>query len=151
MIEILIVFSIVLILGGIGFFLSTSDLQGHLFRSDRDVLVSALEHARAEAMANICRGNNCEGGKDYGVFLDEINHRYVIFQGSTYDPDSPYNISLEAESNINYAFFGLSDHAVVFQAVSGKTFSNGYISLVDSSGRKSQININTEGQISWSS
>lgn len=160
LIELVIVISIIIIVGGIGLFFGLDTLRGYSFHSDRDVLVSALQHARAEAMANICRGSDCDaGGKPHGVYIDTANRKYIIFQGANYaSRDSDQDAPVDANSLTTWK--GVNE--VVFAELSGDASSADSspdcaseaepicIILGDQAARTSAITVNSEGQIVWS-
>ncbi len=150
LIELMIVLSIISLVVGIGLFFDFDSFRGHSFNSDRDTLISALQHARAKAVNNICRGDGseCSGGKPHGVYIDDLNDKYVIFQGSNYSSSSPFNVILDASPTMTYEVGSLAK--IVFEQLSGNVTSVGDIKLKDdASGRTSVITINSEGQIIW--
>lgn len=156
-IEMLIVVSIIVTVGGIGLFFGFDSLRGYSFRSDRDVLVSALQHARAEAMANICRGT-CTDGKPHGVYVDAVNHKFIIFQTENSNnpkyidqtiEDKSYNAEIDGSSLVTHN--NGVDTEVVFKQLSGETSCSVScdITLKDNTGRIDILHINSEGQIIW--
>lgn len=149
-IEMLIVVGLISIIGGLGLYLGFDSLRGYSFRSDRDVLVSTLQHARAEAIANVCRGDSsvCSDGKPHGVKI--LSDKFVIFQGTSYATrDSAY----DADIDFNHSTIFPSDGSLteaVFNRLSGDVDTPGFITLNDSGTHESKIEINSEGQILWS-
>jgi len=156
LIELMVVIGLVIIVLSFGLFFDFDSFRSYSFHGDRDTLLSALQHARAEAMANICRGSSSEcgeGGKSHGVKI--LDDRYVIFQGETYNPSSPYNAVLDASLTITHS--GISE--ITFTQLSGNASTEGAdcettptpvcnITLT-SGARISTITINSEGQIIW--
>lgn len=163
LIEIIIVMSIIVILGGLGLFYGFDNLWRQSFRSNRDSLISALERARAESISNICLGENCTEGKSHGVYIDQDNKRYIIFQGDHYklrDPDDiDQDVVIKADYDITYP----DVREVVFERLSGDIIriddeeinfnsepKDWEMSLKDNvTGNTSIIGLNIEGQISW--
>ncbi|MEJ0001779.1 MAG: prepilin-type N-terminal cleavage/methylation domain-containing protein [bacterium] len=157
LIEMLIVVGIITIVGGISLFFGFDSLRGYSFHSDRDVLVSALQHARAEAMANICRGasGDCTTGKSHGVKIrpDEYPDSFVVFQGTSYaahltTSDKSFDAVLESKPSITYS--GADE--VVFTQLSGETNSANEIAITvtdHNTGKTDTIRINHAGQIKW--
>ncbi len=154
--EVIVVMTIIVILGSMGLFYGLDNLWGHSFRSDRNTLISALQHSRAEAVANICRGD-CEDGKPHGVYIDTTKQEYILFQGNKYSPTDNYNLGLEVKYNISYSgvdeiVFNQLSGEVIYAAEDETEIKDGpwNITLTDNvTGKNSVISINSEGQILW--
>ena len=154
LVEIMVVIVIMMIVGGISIYLGINSFRGYSYHGDRDTLLSALSHARAEAMANICRGNSCTDGKPYGVAIRPADYpnSYVIFQTENNNP-TYLGRTLEdkdADAPID-ATLTVSPAEIVFMQESGNTTSNTDTTfiLTDNTSHTSTITINTEGQILW--
>ncbi len=147
LLEILVVIGLLTIIGGFGVVVSMGSLQGTYFRNDRDAVVSALHKARSRAVSNMCFGG-CTDGSPHGVHIDHVAHTYTVFQGAVYSAVDPLNET--AALNPQTATAGFTD--VVFTELSGDAVTNPgtTLSVTDISGRTSQIDINSEGKISWS-
>ncbi len=146
LIEVIVVLTLITLIGGFGIYFGFNNFRADSFRSDRDIFVSALQHARSEAVANICHGDSsvCDGGNPFGVKI--LDDKFIIFEGATYDPDSELNVKLEANKAITHA--GISE--VIFEPLTGDVSSTGNIILTDpTTGKTSTISINSEGQILW--
>src|ERR1700683_4313579 len=133
MIEILLVFALLAILPAVALVTRSDTYRGTTFRSDRDILISALEHARAESMNGICLGNNCADAEPHGVSIQ--SQQYVIFQGAHYASRDAIKDSFIPASPLT-AHTGISE--VVFSVLSGTT-TPGQIILTDQSGHVSTI------------
>jgi Tfp pilus assembly protein FimT len=145
LVEVLLVTAFVAFVGGMTAFFGMDTFRSYLFHSDKEVLVSALQHARAQAAGNICLGSGCTDGKPHGVKIEP--DRFIAFQGHSYAArDSEVDAVFEANPNIAY---GGSVTEVVFSQLSATT-SGGTITLTDTTGRASMITIGKEGQIVWS-
>ncbi len=101
MLEIMVVFALIAIVGGFALLVSMDSLRGAIHRSDRDLIISVLQRARAQAVNNICVGSStCTDGKRHGVRV--FHDRVVLFQTSTdYDHrdtgiDSPFSLTQAA-------------------------------------------------------
>jgi prepilin-type N-terminal cleavage/methylation domain-containing protein len=154
LIEMLVVISLILILGGLTLFFGIDSLRGYSFHSDRDVLVSTLQHARSEAISNICRGdtNKCaNGSKPQGVYIDTTNRKFIIFQGSSFvSRDIEQDVSLDFNPGTVFPNDG-SIHEIVFTQLSGDVAIPGFITITEATDtHTSKIEINKEGQILWS-
>ena len=152
LIEVLLVLGLVALIAGVSFYFNMDSLRGYSFHADRDTLISALQHARAQAMNNVCRGSACSDGKPHGVFVDTANHKYVIFQTENANPDyahrdSAYDAILDGSPAMIFEPGGLVE--VVFSQLSGSVNTPGYIKIKDAGIHESQIDINSEGQIVW--
>ena len=115
--------------------------------SDSDLLVTALQHARAESMHNTCLGSRCVDGAPHGVAVRPSDHpnAYIIFQGPSYAArDASADVILEASPAS--AATGLAE--VVFAPGSGDVSAPGDIVLAEA-GRTTTITVGSEGQISW--
>jgi prepilin-type N-terminal cleavage/methylation domain-containing protein len=163
LIEISVVIAILIILLSTGLYFGINNLFGNYFRSDKDILISSLQRARAEAIYNICRGNSItctdgtltDNGEPHGVKI--LENKYVIFQGIKYGEGNKYNIDVRADYKVSYG--GVNE--VIFDQLSGNViYIDGEkvntgdgpweITLTDKeTQKKSTIGLNIEGQISW--
>ena len=144
LIEIALVIGLVTVVASVGMFFDFDSFRAHSFYADRDTLISTLQHARAEAISNICRGS-CDNGLPHGVKI--LSDRFIIFQGADY-VSADHNQDAVIDANINIEHGGLDE--IVFSQLSGDTVFPGEIVLTDNlGGRKSIISINSEGQILW--
>lgn len=150
LIEVMIVIAFVAIAGAGAVFFGADTYRAYLFHSDRDLLVVALQHTRAQAIGNICLGNGCSDGKPHGVAI--LPDRFVMFQGSCYaspcvrDPDD-VAVDADIEANPNLIHTGTME--IVFTQLSATT-TGGTVTLKDSTnGRKTVITVLPEGQITW--
>ncbi|MEK7071436.1 MAG: GspH/FimT family pseudopilin [Patescibacteria group bacterium] len=144
LIEIALVVGLVTIVASVGMFFDFDSFRAHSFYTDRDALISALQHARSEAISNVCRGS-CTDGLPHGVNI--LDDKYIIFQGADYS-SADHNQDAVLDANPNVAHGGMDE--IVFRQLSGDAVSPGDITLRDNlGGRKSTISINSEGQIIW--
>lgn len=149
LIETLITVALTLVIAGMGLAASVDGYRDYAFSNERDLVVNALQKARAQAINNVCRGDGCTDGKPHGVRVE--NGRYVIFQGSAYeDRDSLYDEVVLA--NYQDLQLAASSVDVVFSQLSGNVnlaFPEIRIALYDDSGNTSIIKVSAEGRISW--
>lgn len=149
LIEILVVVSMMVIIMSFGIFFDMDKFRQNSFQADRDILISALQHARSQAISNICYGDTSicqEDGKPHGVYIE--SHQFTIFQGTDFaNRNIVYDAILETEYDIAYS--GLTE--VVFDQLTGDVVSGaGSITMTDPlNSRSSVISINSEGQIIW--
>lgn len=147
LIEILVVLSIFAILGTLGLMVSMETFRGSSFRSERDLVVSVLQKARSRAQNNICLGVcSSNDGQKHGVHF--TLGQYIIFQGQSY---ALRDLSVDQNIPINnpVAFNPNLPADVIFNQLDGTLSSAVSFTINDISGHTSQININTEGQITW--
>lgn len=149
LIEILVVLGILAVIGSFSVIMGIDGYRRQIFRSDRDVLITALQHARSKAISNICLGSGCSNGKSHGVYIG--TNTYVMFQGLCYaspcvrDPnDVSVDTVIEADPNVERS--GISE--IVFEQLSGDASTVGNIILTED-GHTSTITIGSEGQIIW--
>jgi len=158
LIEVLITMGMLTLMAGIVGTLSMSDYFAYDFRAERNLAVSLLQKARAQAIANV---NQSEFG--HGVFIDTANDRYVLYEPQsdpTVPPDHGYIDSVDSNYEIKF-FSAKVTHTgmthVVFSSIDGKAVvynidPSCQIPLVTQlclDGIKSVISINPEGQIQW--
>lgn len=152
MIEILVVLGLVGVIGGFALFVSMETFRGSSFHSDRDLLVAALQRARAESMNNTCIGT-CTDGKIHGVAVKPADHpsSYVVFQtSSTYAGRSTSDKDVDSLFGASPAITpGGSLSEVQFSQLTGNPVVSGDISLTGL-GKTSDIHIESEGRIYWS-
>ncbi len=134
-------------------FANLGDFRTTSFESDRNLLVSLLQHTRAEAMANVCRGNNCNKGRSHGVAIRPNNApaKYVIFESENEEPNYSNrkpDLDLAFDADVTTMISGdISE--VAFQNLSGLVADPGDIILTSPEGKSSTISITSEGQITW--
>ena len=120
--------------------------RGSDFRSDRDLLVSLLQHARSDALNSVCRDASCTDAAPHGVHITST--AYTVFEGGSYVAGAAQNQVFEASPAVTPS--GLTD--VVFEPATGDVLvpnvTPGTISLMGN-GHTSDITIDSEGQISW--
>ena len=143
LIEVLVVLGILTVVGSFSIIMGVDSYRGQLFRSDRDVLITALQHARSQAVGNICLGSGCTGGKPHGVYISPDT--YVMFQGTSYAArDVAVDAVLDATPSVIQS--GITE--VVFKQLSGDVLTTGDIILTEEN-HVSTITIGSEGQIIW--
>lgn len=140
--EMLVVMGIFAIAGAFALFVSMDAFRTSSFRSDRNTLVAALQHARSQAMNNVCLGSGCADGKPHGVHVQ--SGKYTVFQGSAYNPADAQNAAFDSRTLVVKNPATLD---VVFSPLTGAATAAS-ITLTEA-GKSSVITIGTEGQISW--
>ncbi len=134
--EVLVVIAILAVLSGLGLFVSIDFYKSYTFYSERNIVVSAIQKARSQSLANINESK-------HGVYFGTNN--YVIFQGENYASRSPdYDEIIQANSPVTHS--GLTE--IVFEQLSGFPAVTGAIALSDGI-RSLTISIENEGRINW--
>jgi prepilin-type N-terminal cleavage/methylation domain-containing protein len=150
LIEVIVVLALVTIIGGYSLTFGIDSLQRTTFHSDRDILIAALQRARAQAVGNICLGSTCVDGKSHGVhIIDDAQGNvvsYTIFQGLNYGAEPALNDVIKSNPNTKHT--GASD--ILFEQLSGDANPSGDITLTDVNDRSSTITVGSEGEIRWS-
>jgi prepilin-type N-terminal cleavage/methylation domain-containing protein len=136
LLEVLIVITILAGLAGLGLFVSIDFYKSYAFYSERDIVISIVQKARSQSLANINESK-------HGVYLE--NGRYTIFQGENYaSRNAVYDEIIQAYSLV--ANSGLRE--IVFEQLNGSPSATGSITLSEGL-RSSTISIENEGRINW--
>jgi Tfp pilus assembly protein FimT len=139
LIEIVVSIGILMMLFGLGLFMTMDAFRGYTFRSERDTIVSLLEKARSRSMANIAQTS-------WGVCY--IAPDYVIFRGTTCTAGVATNENLSANAAVAAASnFSSTFPVIVFGQLSGTTTAANITVVEDA--RTSTISLNHEGTIIW--
>lgn len=143
LIEVLVVMVLFILVSGFALFLSLDSFRGYVYASDRNTLVSALQKARSQALANVNQ-------KPHGVHINHSSNpkTYTVFEGSSWtDPSHDPSLDIRFEVNKNVVLTGVND--VIFSPLSGETGNNYTLALQDASRPyiNNFININYEGRI----
>lgn len=143
--EVLVVIALVGMTGVFSTLASLDTYGRSSLRAQRQALIASLEHARAEAVNDVCEGSDCDAGADHGVSIQP--DRYVLFQGTSYAARDPAaDETVDASSA--FAHTGLPE--VVFASSSGEALQTGAIGIQDASGHALSITIGSLGQIDGS-
>ncbi len=136
LIELLIASAVGVVILTTGVAIGAGQFQTYSLRTERDVVVSMLERARARAMSNVDQAN-------HGFSVQAAN--FVIFEGNSYAARIAANDQIVPRSGFVTAS-GVSE--VVFSELSGNASASGDLILATGSGSRT-ININNEGRISY--
>jgi prepilin-type N-terminal cleavage/methylation domain-containing protein len=151
--ELLIVISLLTIIASLGLFVSMQTLNNSSFHSGRDLYVTALEHARAQAINNICTGTSCIDGLPHGVHIEtDVNGnvtRFIAFQGASYNSADTINSPADIGNNVSRHLKAVGLTNISFEQLSGNVSATGTVTFSDGTGEGSVVTIGSEGQISW--
>jgi prepilin-type N-terminal cleavage/methylation domain-containing protein len=142
LIELLVVVALSTIILGFGIFATMGMYRSQLSRSDRDAIVSELQYARGNALANMYQ-------KAWGVCYDGSN--YVVFR-DTYvaDPATRELAAVGADVTVASVPSTLpcSSGGVIFSQLSGSVAAATTITVTQNA-KAATISINNEGGIIW--
>lgn len=143
LIEVLVVLSIITVLVSVSLFFDVSSYRGDAFRAERNVLVVAMQTARADALNNINQ-------EMHGVAINPAGYDgYVIFEGNDYASSNPL-LRTEIPAIYPVMLDASSPGEVVFTQLSGNANYTGEIKLIDTQRNAStSIVINYEGKIGY--
>lgn len=141
-IEVLVVLAMLAIIASITLFFSLNFYQRELLASERSLLISILQTARAKAMQNVA-------GMPHGVAINPANtHQYVVFVADSYEK-AEKSTSLIIPYSPNIQFASSTPETIIFSQLSGQANYEGMIILKGGflSGSSTIITINYEGAI----
>jgi len=143
LIEVLIVLALITVIAGLSLFFNIDMYRGDSFRAERNILVIALQTARADALNNISQMR-------HGVAINPGGYAgYVIFEGNDYASSEP-DTRKEIPASYGVTLDASSPDEVVFTQLSGNANFDGEIILIDTLRNASAtIAINHEGKIGW--
>lgn len=141
-IELLLVLALVGIVSAFGLAMSLSSVARSSVQTERDLFVTLLlRGARAEAIANA-------GEEPRGIYIDNQNHRYILFSGSSYSNNNATNRAIPYTDD-SLSISNTGGDTIIFEQLSGNvTTGAGTISVTNGVATQT-ININTVGQIDW--
>ena len=142
LIEVIIVLGFLVAGAALSLMVSMDTYRGTSFRSERNLLIAALEHVRSQAVNAVCLGS-CTDAASHGVEITPL--AYVIFQGQAYaSRDALFDDPVSASPRIAHS----GSLEIVFTPYSG-TSTGGTITLSDEAGHMSEILVSSFGQITW--
>ena len=96
-------------------------------QSNVDTLVSDIKLQQFKAMYGATQGGS--DSSDYGIYF--YSDSYVIFKGSTFDPDDILNFTVELPDDLEIQNTTFAGNTIVFEKLSGDltTYSPGMDSL----------------------
>ena len=137
-IEILIVLGLIMLVAGLGLFLSMDVYRSNSLHAEKNIVVSILQKARSRAMNNI---NENKHGVHFGA------GKYILFTGPDWTLD-PHPEDVSATTNVTAT--GTTD--VVFDQLTGNASCSPAPPCAIALKNDLQtfvISINSAGQISW--
>lgn len=133
MLEILISFTILAIIFGLGIFVSWDFYRQYQLDSESEMLVSLLRYSRNFSMTN-------RNEASHGLYFDSDN--FVVFQGTNYATrDTSQDRSFARSAGITL----LGPSELVFSRLSGAAASSTY--TLTTASRQRVVNANSEGAV----
>ena len=143
MLEVLVVMGIFVLVSGLALQFSMNSFRGATFQGDRDLFVSLLQRARAQAISNMCTALTCTDGKPHGVAI--VGNTYVLFEGSSFATRTAAGDSVfGASQSVTHT----GDTEVVFGQLTGTTTVQKKF-IHTSADHVSTTTIETNGRIFW--
>lgn len=134
LIELVVSIGILIIIFGLGAFVSMDTYRTQAFASEKTTLHTLLQKARSQAQHHV-------DGKAHGVYVTQS--AYILFTGSSYAMrDTAKDISFPATPSIRES--GLSE--IVFAPLTARVASPGSMTLTDGV-RSATFFVNDEGGI----
>lgn len=142
LIEVMIVLGLIALIGGLGLFVSFDLYKSYSFRSERNTVVSSIQKARGQALANI---NQTKHGAHYDSGSNCILYSkcYVIFEGSSFVAGAASNIEIQASSAVAVTW----SNDIVFNQLDGA--SNAVTITLTQDANSATISTNNAGRIEW--
>lgn len=111
---------------------------------EAESIESILRDAQGQAMAVV-------NGENHGVYFNQAQEQYYLFEGTVYNPASESNITYSLSDKVEFASIDLNEtgHTVVFDQLSGSTNNNGTIVIQykDDSDIQRTITVTAEGKV----
>ena len=142
LIELVMVLALIGVIASFSAAMSLSSLSKSAVTQERDLFVTLLlRGARAASLANI-------GGTAHGVQIDNANHQYILFNGTTYTAGAASNRVIPY-TNSAISITNSAGNTIVFEQLSGSV-ATGAGTITISNGNSTQsIIIRAVGQIDW--
>ena len=142
LIEVAIVLGLIGVIAAFGVAMSFSSLSSTNVTQERDLFVTLLlQGTRAAAIANMEE-------TDHGVQIDNINHRYILFNGTSYDKNAASNRFVPYTSG-TITVTNTGGDTVVFEQLSGDVMTGAGVITITNGNAVQEITIRDSGQIDW--
>ena len=142
LLEMTIVIALVGVVAAFTVGVSVDSIARSSVAQERDLFVTLLlRGARASALANI-------KGVSHGIQIDNTNHEYILFDGTTYNSAATTNRHIPYTNN-KLSVSNTGGTTIIFEQLSGAV-GTGAGTITLSNGVQSQtIAIRNSGQIDW--
>lgn len=142
LIEIILVMGLIGIILSFGVAMSIGSISQSTVTQERDLFVTLLlRGARAAAIANV-------GQTAHSVYIDSANHKYILFDGTTYTSGASTNREVPF-TNDNIVVTNTGGNKIIFDQLSGNVSEGaGTISITNGNATQ-EIIVREVGQIDW--
>lgn len=113
--------------------------KAQVLESSRNLIIATLTKAKSDTLAS-------KDSKSYGVHIDDINNKLVVFEGTTYNGSAPTNQNVPLDTRVYIsAYSGGAD--IVFGRLTGFVSALHGITISIPSGASKYISIFPTGVI----
>jgi prepilin-type N-terminal cleavage/methylation domain-containing protein len=142
LIEVTIVLGLIGVIAAFGVAMSYSSLSKTSVTQERDLFVTLLlRGTRAAAIANMQE-------TPHGVYIDDANNQYILFNGTTYSSSDPDNRTIPYTNDV-ITVTNTGGSTVVFDQISGNVITGAGTISIGNGEATQQIIIRESGQIDW--
>jgi prepilin-type N-terminal cleavage/methylation domain-containing protein len=142
LIELILVMALIGIFASFSVVMSMGSLSKSAVVEERDLFITLLlRSTRTASLANI-------DNVAHGVFIDNNNHQYILFNGTTLNPVDPKN-RIIPYSNNTLTFHLNGRNPIVFEQLSGNVIGGSSSIAITNGNATSTITIRKNGQIDW--
>ena len=142
MIELIIVIAMIGVIASFSAAMSLSSLTKSSVTQERDLFVTLLlRSTRAASLANL---NNTA----HGVQIDNTNHQYILFNGTTYTAGAASNRVIPY-TNSALSVTNTGGNTIVFEQLSGSATTGAGTITIGNGNTSQSIIIRSVGQIDW--
>ncbi len=141
-IELTLVIALIAVIASFGAAMTLSSLSKSVVTQERDLFVTLLlRGTRAAALANL-------NESPHAIYIDNANHQYVQFEGTTYDENGASNREIPFSSDAVTVNNSGGD-TIVFDQLSGNVSEGAGTITIQNSAATAEITISSVGQIDW--
>ncbi|MFH1508605.1 MAG: prepilin-type N-terminal cleavage/methylation domain-containing protein [bacterium] len=144
--EILVVIAIMAIIAAAAYPVISNYRKSVEVESAAEEIQNVLRQAQSESMT-------VKNEIEHGVYFDEVNAKFILFAGTSYDPVATDNYEYNLSANVEYLsinFEGLDSQTVVFSKLSGSTSNDGNVIIrsVRDASYEATVSVNDKGRVS---
>jgi prepilin-type N-terminal cleavage/methylation domain-containing protein len=142
LIELILVMALIGIIASFSVVMTLGSLSKSAVTEERDLFVTLLlRSTRTASLANI-------DNVAHGVFIDNNNHQYILFNGTTFNSDDTKN-RIIPYSNNTITFHLNGRNPIVFEQLSGNVISGSSSIAIVNGNVTTTLTIRENGQIDW--
>ncbi len=142
-IEVLVALAIMGSILGMGTILQSDAVTRNEVKNERDTFISALlMTARARALANV-------HGHAHGVYIDNTDRAYVLFEGTTYDAFLDTHQRIPFQSDYTVITHDHGSDTILFEALTGNVLEGTGTYTLAQNNYTLVVDINDVGRVDW--